>query len=346
MSLDCKKYLADLANKKRDEEKIYEDIIQRSDVTNIDFYNKKLKRYLSEFNDWFSKVTFEASESSILDSIVGKIESDLIIGENSKNRTYKCVDLKDAKQATSMCSINDQFILLVDKKDNRIIKYNSEFKACEQVSSIGVRRLNRPSLICSDEIEYVLICDSDGTEIILCDINLKIVKRIRSHLIPDDYMITDIKFDNGTFYILDAGSYISFFRDPFETLSDRFLLRNKKNESLCNPIRMSVTECLIAILEDYRKVLIYNLGGTLVHEIIKENLSFLQSLCFVNNCLFLHIGSGLFICYQFHKVNESHVFELLFEREIFDLRETSNSMILLNKKLVILLPHAKRFIYF
>ena len=314
-------------------------------MTNIDFYNKKLKRYLSEFNDWFSKVTFEASESSILDSIVGKIESDLIIGENTKNRTYKSVDLKDAKQATSMCSINDQLILLVDKRENRIIKYNSEFKACEQVSSIEGMRLNKPSLICSDEIEYVFICNSNGTEIIITDLSIKKINRVLN-IRNDDYFqfIKDIKFFNGLLYVLDMeASAIDCYSFPFDKLNKKIRLKNDRNQCLENPISVTIAENTIAVLEDSRKIFIYNFDGDFIHKIFNENIGFIKSLCFASNYLFMHAGEGLFICY---KMRDTKEFELLFEREITSLRETSESMIFFNKRITILLPYAKSFIFF
>ena len=360
LAQNCEVYLNTLETKKKSEDKIYQDILrQKTDETKLDFYNKKLQQYLTDFNDWFSKVTFDVSEASFSNTLIGKIESDLIIGENTKHRAYKSIQLTDARQGTSMCSIGDIFVLLVDKRDNKIIRYNQDFKVSEQISSIAGMKLNRPSLICSDEIEHVFICNSNGTEIIITDLNIKKIKCVLDNR-NDSYseyfqFIKDIKFYNGLLYVLDMeASAIQFYRSPFEKLQRKIFLKNDKNEHLSNPTTMSVMKNTIAILDDSRKVLVYNLLGELVSKIFNENIGFIKSLCFASNYLFLHAGEGLFICYKIKQEEDDFgdqipnkiAFDKLFEREISSLRETSEAMIYFNKKITILLPYAKTFIVF
>lgn len=360
LSQNCDAYLNTLEIKKKSEDKIYQDILKQKthDGTTLDFYKKKLTQYLTDFNDWFSKITFDASEASFSDTLIGKIESDLIIGENTKHRAYKSIQLTDARLATSMCAIGDIFVLLVDKRDNKIIRYNQDFKVCEQISSINGMKFNKPSLICSDEIEHVFICNSNGTEIIITDLNIKNIKCVLDNR-NDNYseyfqFIKDMKFYNGLLYVLDMeASAIQFYKSPFEKLERKIFLKNDKNDHLSNPTTMSVMKNTIAVLDDSRKVLIYNLRGELISKILNENIGFIKSICFTSNYLFLHAGEGLFICYKMieednfgDNIPNRIAFEKLFERDISSLRETSEAMIYFNKKITILFPYAKNFIVF
>ena len=346
----CKFYLNRLEAKKLSEVKIYNSLINGSSLQNVEFFNEKLKKYLADFNNLFSKITFEASESSFCDDIVGKIESDLIIGENIKHRTFKTVPLQEAKQATSMCTVDDLYIWLVDKRENKIIKYNNEFKVCEQITNIQGMKLNKPSLICTDEIENVYICNLNNTQIIVTDLNIKEIKFVLGASIFDDVkFIKDIKVHNGLLYVLEMTTPIIQVVDADKNVRKISLRKDHQNESLSNPVAMSVHNDLIAVIDYWAKIYIFDLEGTLIEELSFENIGFIKSLCLTDNYLFLHAADGAFICYKieddennFNKKN----FTSCFTREISALRETSESMVYFNKKVTILLPYAKSFIIF
>ena len=320
-------------------------------------FMEKLKTYKSEFNDLFSKVSFEPNQASFADDIVGKIESDLFIGETVKYKTYKQRALVECKQASSMCSIDDKYLLVTDKRSNKILKYNTNFEVCEQITTIERMKFDRPSLITSDEIDHVYICNANNSQIIISDLKMKTIKCILGYTSDEmrtydsfDF-IKDIKFSGQNLYVLDASALSIHVFSKEGEFKERFELfkSNEQQKHLNNPLAISVFENVIAVLDDYEYVYMYTNKGELIQKMSFEHIGFIKSICFANNYFFVHAGDGAFICYKLNYMDEDdncNKFSLVFEREINSLRETSEDMIYFNKHVTIMLPYEKIFGYF
>lgn len=118
-----------------------------------------------------------------------------------------------------------------------------------------------------------------------------------------------------------------------ENLSDRKLLTR--------PVRMCISNGIIAILDSFRKVLIYNLKGEF-KQLIESNTNLL--MCLVSDYLFTCNRDGLFICYQRnnnHAYNYGPEFIFTFERYIDCFKNSKSYMHYFDDNLVILLADNK-----
>lgn len=369
----CKKYLNRKAEKAKRESKYYENYINYINQLHKDKYKNigeirhnlsKLDEFIDEIgslrneirDELFKKITYEPSKYAVGEELIGKIDSELIIGEIVSKEIPKCVELnKSIRMPTSICSIGDKALLLSDRKTSKIYRLNDKFQLCQEISEIGLTKLNKPTSICTDEIENVFVCNSNNTEILIIDIGLKKLKNMITNENKNDRLredfdyIKDISYYNERLYVLDANTSIIQVFNTNGNFNKKFLLNKTDCERLNNPTCMAIIDNTIAIVDDARKTYFFDLNdGSLKGSLLIENIGYIKSICFASNYLFLHAVDGTFVCYEINEDNDKqeHTIKLCFRREIEDLRETSESMIYFNKQIIVSLTYERQLVAF
>ena len=318
---------------------LYENIIngESFEIPKIKHNIENLEKINKEIRNKISKVSFETANESLNIDIIGKIESDdLLLGEQVHYRPYKKIDLNFLKnKPTAMCAFNDKFLLATYKKENKIVKLNSDYQIIEEISVIDSMKLNKPSIICTDECEHVYLLNENNSQIIIMDISLRQVIRVLKYTHYDFESIVSLVYCNKKLYILDTNTLHVFKHDG------EFL--KKVNLNVDYASHMVVNEDCIIIVDNSNKIQVYNHDGSFRSEIKTNNIGLINSISLINSYLFVHSSDGNFFSFN---QNEKNDFELVFCRCLYDLRETSSSMFYFNQHIFILLPFERSLVVF
>jgi hypothetical protein len=298
--------------------------------------NENTERINSEFEKIISKISFEPWIASIDPEVIGKIESgDLLLGEEVKSRLYSKFELNLYRNSpTSICSINDKYLLLTYNKDNKIVKLSSNYKVLDEIKIVDRMKLENPTLICTDGIGHVYLLNANNTQVIIMDLEMKTVKRVLRYSQFGSESIVSIMHCDGKLYVLDSNFLHVFTADG--TFSNKMVL------NISNPTNMTINENFIVIKDEKNKIFVFDLNGMLKTKIISDDIGNINSISLINGYLFIHSADGCFICYK--QSNED--FELVFKRVIGDLRDVSASIIYFNRQIVVLLPYERSILLF
>lgn len=315
-----------------------ENVMDESNVSQfrMDGIKNQVEAMYHELLSTLSKITFEPCCDSINNNLIGKIESDdLLLGDEIKYRPYTKIDLNlQRNKPTAMCSINDELLLVTYNKENKILKLNAHFEKIEEITAVDRMKLNKPSVICTDESEHVYLLNENNSQVVIMDLDLKKITRVLKYTQYDFENIVSIAYCNNKLYILDTKVVHVF------TAQGEFIKHIELNIDYAS--HLTVNENFIVIVDGNTKIHAYSHDGKFISTIETSNIGLINSISFINDYLFIHSNDGSFLCYT---VNEKN-FELSFSRGLNDLRESSTSMFYFDKHIYILLTFERTLIVF
>ena len=316
-----------------------------------DFLNE-LNNYNLNFYENLRHVSFNPSKWFPSLNIIGElIRIDLINIDKLRYRAPKLISLdKKIKSLNRLWNFNDEELFLTGCDDNKILILDNHFNIINEITDIEGLKLCSPLGICSDNIENIYVCDYGNHRVLIIDQKFTKVKKIigkRGSAFGEFVDPLDICFNSNCLYVLDRelkrvqeftrnGDFVREIKlYEILTSSNSSILYLNDRKLLTRPVRMCISNGLIAILDSFKKVYIYNLRGEFKH-VIDSNINML--MCLISEYLFTCNRDGIFVCYQrnqiFHNYKE---FKILFERSIDCLKSSKSYMHFFDDQLVFLL---------
>lgn len=252
------------------------------------------------------------------------------------NLPYK-IDLneKHIKLASGMATIDNETLLIVDSQENEIVLFDKKFECVDRIKHVDEYTFNYPINICTDGHDTVYLCDYNNNRVLLIDKNFDQVKKSITTAENHIENPIDICFYGDCLFILDnMTSNIKQFLSDGEFVRDINLV-NQNGTKLASPVRLSIKSELIAVLDDWRFIYLYDFDGNFKISIIASDDS-INTIYFHSNNLYSLTPKGIFSCYKINSNNpNNYTVETLFERYIQLLDDSSDFMTIFNNKLII-----------
>jgi hypothetical protein len=247
-----------------------------------------------------------------------------------------------------MCNFNDEEIYLTGSEDNIIVILDCYFQVIRQVSTIGEMQLHFPSSICTDSSENIYICDYGNQRVLIVDRNFSEVKRVIGKLgssIGEFVDPFDMCFFSNALYVLDreikriqeftrAGDFVREIK-----LYEAYRSNANEKKLILRPVRLGITNGLIAVLDSFKKVYIYTIKGEM-RQIIETGCNMIMLL--TSDYLFTCNRHGVLTCYE--KSHENQLFQTISERSIEILKSSKSFMSLFDNHLILLLSEDRNLV--
>jgi hypothetical protein len=173
----------------------------------------------------------------------------------------------------SMCSLFGQILIFTDYTDNEMVIFDSDLNYLKIVRSIDGEKLDRPSCICTNYSNSIIYLVNFGKqEMILVDKKLeKILRRVSKEDFGQSFYPVDCNFFKQNIYILDRASCRILKLTEKGDFEEEFALfqlstkTKKQNEPefLVWPLNIQVTYNIMAVLEDWKYIYVYDSNGCL-----------------------------------------------------------------------------------
>jgi hypothetical protein len=297
---------------------------------------KEMENFNQSFINKLKKIKFNINDEWIPDSsIIGNleiVERDII--ERLKIISPRKLDLDplSVQLVSGMSVLNDNKLLLVDTDANEILVLDKNFQLEERIKQIGDETFNYPLNICTDNDENVYLCDYNNNRVMFIDKNLKVVRKTLTTNI--DYISSpiDICFYDDCLFILDnlKSNIKQFLRDGVFVREINLVDNNAK--PLSSPIRLTLNGELIAVLDNWKNVHLFDINGNYKDSIVAADEVEVNTVYFYEKNLFCIDKQGKFSCYN---MNDDDKIEVVFERILPFSNCNSDYMVFFDNKLII-----------
>ena len=189
------------------------------------------------------------------------------------DNAYKC-----SPYFKSLCVLNRGFILFSDYKNNEILMLDSEFNCKELYNKIDCVLLDRPSSMCTnDSSTLIYLINFGNQEMYITNSKLSIIERKLTKLdFGSLFFPIDCTFFKKNLFVIDHGYYRVLKLTEKGDFESEFLLFNSEpqdyNDFLVWPLKIHVAANIIAILDDWSYIYIYDFNGKL-KQIISDRSS-------------------------------------------------------------------------
>ena len=259
----------------------------------------------------------------------------------------------------SMCNLYGQIIIFADYTDNEIVVFDADFNNIKVIRSICGLKIDRPSCICTNDSNTIIYLINFGKqEILLIDKNLEnIVKRVSKDDFGQEFYPVDCTFFRQSIFVLDRANCrilklteMGDFQEEFAL----FQLSNKskrydESEFLIWPLNIQVTYNIIAVLEDWKFIYIYDSNGCL-KQILSDNATYsastrrkdlpdsdIQTFIILDSYLIFHSSNGSISVFVEHR----GVFKFLFKHHFPKLEVKSAHLCHFNGQFIITIKGEK-----
>lgn len=278
-------------------------------------YLNELKKFDVNLNVSLNEISFENSDWLPCTKNIGIINAKSILYTISKTVSPRIIDLGCCiKHAYGICSMKDNYLAITSPDENKVYILDKNYHFIKACASVGGRFFNKPFGICSDRQSNVYLCDFGNNRVIILDETFEEVRKVigKQGTAHGEFNgPVDICYENDRLYVLDSKN------KRIQELSRRgeFLkeIDFTTNQLVTEPVRLGVISDTIAVLDDFKDLVIYNTDGQLIQVIETDNISsfYLNEdycLTFSNECKIV----------LFKKSNEkkSDRFIIEFEREL------------------------------
>ncbi len=169
----------------------------------------------------------------------------------------------------SLCVLNRGSILFSDYKNNEILRLDSDFICKELYSTIDCVSLDKPCSMCTNDSGTVIYLINFGNqEIYITNCKLSIIQRkLTKYEFGLLFFPLDCTFYKNSLFIIDHGYYRVLKLTEQGDFEKEFLLFNSEpqdyNDFLVWPLKIQVTSNIIAILDDWSYIYLYDFNGLL-----------------------------------------------------------------------------------
>ena len=169
----------------------------------------------------------------------------------------------------SLCGLNRAFILLSDYKNNEILMFDSDFNFKELYTIIDNDILDRPCSMCTNDLgSLIYLINFGNQEMFLTNSKLSAIERKLTKLdFGELFFPVDCTFFKKNIYLIDHGYYRVLKLSEKGDLEKEFLLFNSEpkenNDYLVWPLKIQVTYNIIAVLDDWSYIYVYDFNGEL-----------------------------------------------------------------------------------
>ena len=264
-----------------------------------------------------------------------------------KNTTVQDSCVRSCASLKSFCSLLEKFIVFADYRQNQIMIFDTEFTLKNSYNFIKNFKLDRPCSICTNDAHSIIYLINFGTqELLFISKTFDYIQKIISKLtFGANFYPIDCTFFKQTIYLLDRGNYRIMKLTEAGDFQKEFPLYNCTNPShddlLIWPLKIQVTSNIIAVLEDWKYIYVYDFDGVLKQIITDKSIycstsikvlphSDIQSFAILNNYLVYHSSDGTVSVL----VESRGIFKFLLKRSFYKLSVKGTHICYYNGQLV------------
>ena len=267
---------------------------------------------------------------------------DILRKNTGKTKLQPLVKTDKKETLKSLCSLNDEFILFVSYDTDQLIVFNSDFIVEKSFKFIDDAKLDRPYSICTNDAHSIIYLVNFGKqELILFDKSLNTCqKRITRDDFGFHFYPVDCTFFKKSIYLLERSMSRVIRLSEYGDFQYEYQLyqSNEKRDLLIWPLKIQVCSSVVAILEDWKLIYIYDLNANL-KQIINDKSSMsnkiesdIQSFIIVDDYLIFHSSNGTLSVFM----EEKGIFKFLFKRKILKFFGAKSHMCVFNGQLLII----------
>ncbi len=321
-------YLKSLAIKKKKT-----DSTMKSNIYKCESYLKELNSYHINFENKLDNIKFEKNAWLPDTSIYGKF-----MGLNLDKFLLKLISNKarlvniDDKSVNGMCPLPNKTLLATCIYANELFVMDDNLKIIKKIDNL---QLNCPLGLCTNNTDAIYVCDTLNHRVLILDMNFNLVKVIGEFgkAYCQFNRPTDIAYHNGSVYVLDC------LNNRIQELTSDGTFKREiafANLNLKRPVRLDVTENMIALNDNYEKLLLFSFSGEL-----KQILTGVRLMCFVDTHLFTIDDNGVISCHErYFSHNDRFIF--LFKRSMGNLKSPISFMKYFDGHLIVSLGRSKK----
>ena len=248
-----------------------------------------------------------------------------------------------------LCSLFDEFILFVDKI-GQVLVYNSDFTYILSHARIKNIKLIRPnSISINDSHTIIYLVNFGAQELILSNTSFSSYQKV---ITTDDYGFNffpiDCTFFKHSIYLLERGNFRIMKLSEKGEFENEFMLYQTVGsyayeDFLIMPVNVRVTNNIIAVLDDWKYIYVYDSNGCL-KQILSDKLthspstkrkdlpvSEIQTFIILDNYLIFHSSNGSINVF----IENMDIFKFLFRRRFSKLCVKDSKLCLFNGQLII-----------
>jgi hypothetical protein len=297
-------------------------------ITQIEDKMKKLKisNNIIKIYRFLNHYKFVASTNSFPNCYqIGYLNAAYILNVHKmQSSTPTVIELENIlKYPTSMCTLNNEKLVITDNQQNEICILDSNMKCLKRVKQIENVKFNGPRGITTNNIDSIYICDTSNDRVVITDINFTMVKRVigkKGKKRNEFDWPTDVCFYKDSIFVLDEINYrvqrFNIYGDFTEVVYDKKVSPVIERSNIFK--KMSVDNNLIAICNRYFVYIVDFMGNELQK---LGNLGVqLKSLYLNGNYLITHNTNSSIICYGLEGKSGNKEFSLVYEKtcEVFE----------------------------
>jgi hypothetical protein len=305
----------------------------KTNIYKCEEYLKELNSFHANFEKKLDNIKFESNDWLPDSSIYGKffgLNLDKFLLKLISNKAKLC-NIED-KSVNGICALPNKTLLATCIDSNELFVIDENLSSIRKIVNLG---LNCPLGVCTNNIDSIYVCDALNHRVLILDMNFNLVKAVGS--LGKNYCQfnrpVDIAYHNGSVYVLDC------LNNRIQELTSDCVFKREiafSSLNLKRPVRLDITDNMIALNDNYEKVLLFSFYGEL-----KQVLTNVRLMCFFDTHLFTCDDSGQMSCYErYYNNNDRYVF--LFKRTINHLKSSISFMKYFNGHLVVSLGRSKK----